>query len=279
LIASAAESLELRREAVDPAHDLASPSGILGRRGDESRLHPRMTLEVLSVERGFPKDRADLEPLSRDVVDDLAALVRAERPDPLVEDMDVIAPPAREHEAHRLRVEAEVRLQEVVVEMHDLQADRFEHFRIRHRGRLRQVVRVQVEDEIGPQPALLLHRRSVRMVVVRTRIVGVGRHPGNQEVFQLFLLRETEMPLHDPGRPEHEAELAPAETVREGGFRALVVSVELGPKEPGGGLFRGVRDRHPGRHRGHALKGWREVGGLRPIRGRRVRSGLEPGGE
>src|SRR5205823_14693080 len=84
------ESLELRREAVDPAHDLASPSGVLGRRGDESRLHARMTLEVFSVERGFPKDRADLEPLSRDVVDDLATFVRAERPDPLVEDLAVI---------------------------------------------------------------------------------------------------------------------------------------------------------------------------------------------
>src|SRR2546429_5768291 len=95
-----------------------------------------------------------------------------------VEHVDVVAPSAREDQPHGLLLEPEVRPQEVVVQVDDLQANRLEHLRVRHLRGVRQLVRVEVEDQVGPEPSLLLHRRGVRVVVVRARVVGVSRHAG-----------------------------------------------------------------------------------------------------
>src|SRR5205807_3621949 len=103
-----AQGLELRREAVDASHDLPPPARILLRRRDNPRLHAGMTLEILLVERALSEQGIDRESLARDVVDDLAALVGAERPHALVEHVDVITPAAREDEAHGLFLEPEV---------------------------------------------------------------------------------------------------------------------------------------------------------------------------
>src|SRR5207247_1537299 len=108
--------LQLRGEGVDSAHDLASPSGFILGWGDESFLDAGVSLELLLVECRFAEDRADVEAFSRDPVHDLAALVRPEGPNAFVEDVNVIAAAAREHDSHRLFLEAEVRPEEVVVE-------------------------------------------------------------------------------------------------------------------------------------------------------------------
>src|SRR6266566_2021643 len=201
------------------------------------------------------------QPLARDVVDDLAALVGAEGPHAFVEHVDVVAPPAGEDEPHGLFFEPEVRPQEVVVQVDDFQADRLEHLRVRHLRGVGQVVRVEIEDQVGPEPPLLVHRRGVRVVVVRARVVGVSRHTRGEEGLQLLLLPEPEMPLHDARGPEHESELPPAEAVRQGRLHRVIVPVELVPQEVRRGLLRGVCSRHHVGHRGRGLKGWRGVRG------------------
>src|SRR3989475_686626 len=223
--------LELRGEGIDSAHDLASPSGFILGRGDESLLDAGVSLELLLVECRFAEDRADVEAFSRNPIHDLAALVRTERPNAFVEDVNVIAAAAREHDSHRLFLKAEIGPEKVIIQMQDLQTDRLEHLRIGHLRGVREVVRVEVEDQVRAEPTFLLHRRRVRGLVICARIVRVRRDPARQERSKVLLPRESEMPLHNAGGPEHETELAAAETVWKRRLGSIVVAVELAPQE------------------------------------------------
>src|SRR5207244_12335949 len=126
----------------------------------------------------------------------------------------------------------------------DCWADRLEHLLIRHLWCVPEVVRVEVKNQVRAEPTLLLHSRRVRSLVVRARIVCVRRDPARQERSELLLPRESKMPLNDPGGPEHEAELAPPETVWQRRLGPIVIAVELGLEELRRRLLCAIRDRH-----------------------------------
>ena len=65
-----------------------------------------------------------------------------------------------------------------------------------------------------------------------------------KERAEVLLPRESEVPLNDPGGPEHESELAAAEAVRQRRLGGVVVAVELRFEELRRRLFRGVRNGH-----------------------------------
>src|SRR6266568_4478289 len=100
-------------------------------------------------------------PWRGDPVHDCPPLVGPEAPHPLVENVNVVPSTSGEDESHRLLVKAEVRSEEIVVEMEDLQADRLEHLRVRHLRCVGQVVRIEIEDQVRSQPSFLLHRWGV----------------------------------------------------------------------------------------------------------------------
>src|SRR3989442_7433443 len=77
---------------------------------------------------------------------------------------------------------------------------------------------------------------------------------------QVVLFREAEMSLHDPRGPEHEAELAAAESIREDWLHGLVIPAKLCLEEARRGLFCHVGRRHPVSHPSLSLKGSRQVG-------------------
>src|SRR3989442_7151401 len=77
---------------------------------------------------------------------------------------------------------------------------------------------------------------------------------------QVVLFREAEMSLHDPRGPEHEAELAAAESIREDWLHGLVIPAKLCLEETRRGLLCHVGRRHPVSHPSLLLKGSRQVG-------------------
>ena len=218
--------------AHDPAGEPPGPPRILRFRHRIAVLHRGAVLELLQLDRHPAEESVRVELGAGDVVDDLPALVTVELPHPGVPHVDVIAPPAAERDQDRVLAETEVRDQVLVHDLDDLGLDLLEHRLVRHPLHPLDVVRVEVEDEVRPEPLLLLHRRCSGLLIVRAREVHVHRCPAGEEVPEGLATLERLVALHHPSLPEHEPELAPGEPRRELEVRRLVVPAETVPDPP-----------------------------------------------
>src|SRR5881296_3723319 len=225
--------------------NFAGPTGLqVGSLDNDLLLAICAGLELFRIVDRLLESRACVKRCAKNPIHNFPAFMTSKRQYSRIAHMDVISSSSGEDDSHVAYINAEILNQEFVVKLDYLKANRLKHLRIRHALCPWQVIRIEVEDQVRAQPPLLLHRWRVRGLVVGARIVRMSRNPTREKGVKIPFLRESEVPLNDPGGPEHEAELAPPETVWKRRFGSIVVAVELGFEELGRRFLRAIWDRH-----------------------------------
>src|SRR5271157_3312842 len=175
-------------------------------------VHARRRPPGAHVRPSPSDDHHRVESGPEDVVDELPALGARKRQEPVVPDVDVVPTAAREDERGGGAVDAEIPEEEVVDERDEPRLHELELAGVVEALRAPEVVRVEVEDEVGAEPLLRRHRRLRRAAVVRGRVVDVARGLTPQEPNELLRRAQRGVPAHHRlgGEREH-GELAAGE--------------------------------------------------------------------
>ncbi|KAF5029020.1 hypothetical protein DSECCO2_652950 [anaerobic digester metagenome] len=174
--------------------------------------------------RGAPRSKhhGRVKPDAADVVDDLAPLRAPPSPHSDIGDVDVVAASPGEGDPDMVPRKAEL-VGQHLDQFSGLFLDPRKHHRVRAADDL---VGVEVEDQVGTGPVLIVHRRRRRRLVVGRRVVDVG---GNQilDVGGKFLaVHKSHVPPHpDLGRgvKEDEPPFALLKRGRNGEVLPLVI--------------------------------------------------------
>ncbi len=120
--------------------------------------------------------------------------------------MDVVAATSGKDNLDGLWVDAKL-IGQHRKEFFCLLLDPFEHEIV---GPAHDMIGVEVENQVCPQPALVLHGRGVRLLVVRARVIGVRRDKVPDIIEQFVPAGKPDVPAHvDLGEPRRQQDKTP----------------------------------------------------------------------